>query len=61
MNVVVGAIPGRNGSSNFMSTTAVPPRLATFKKSDPPTPRAANPATTFSFSVYVLVLNALEP
>ena len=62
MNVVVGAIPGRKGSSNFMSTMAVsydgkmPPRLATFKNSHPPTPRAANPAIAFSFSVYVLIL-----
>ena len=50
MNVVVGAIPGRKGSSNFMSTTTVsydgkmPPRLATFKNSYPTTPKAANPA-----------------
>ena len=42
MNVLVRAIPARNGFSNFMSTTAVsydgkmPPRLATFKNSHTP-------------------------
>ena len=66
MNVGIAAIPGRNGSSNFMSTTAVSYdgkmhlRLAAFKNSHPPTPRVANPAIAFSFSVYVLILNALD-
>ena len=67
MKALVGAIPGRNGSSNFMSTMVVPydgkmpPRLATFKNSHPPTPRATNPAIAFSFSVvYILIWNALD-
>ena len=65
MNVFVGAIPGHHVSSNFMSHMAVsyagkmPPWVATFRNSHPPTPRVATPAIAFSFSVYVLILNAL--